>query len=100
MKVEIGNNELPDPKSFIKPVPLPFASHKGVKIQARSFQVYNATVPIRDDVRKENYTRRREQINSMGFKTPMNVPYRVIGDPLYLTHKKIVLYGLGQLLVI
>jgi hypothetical protein len=36
-------------------------------------------------------------MNSMGFRTPANVPYKIIGDPLYLDHKSIVLYGLGQL---
>lgn len=100
MKVAIRNNELPDTRTFLKPVPLPFPSHKGVKIQARSFHVYNATIPLRDDVRKENYTRRRDQIASMGFRTPMNVPYKVIGDPLYLDHKKIILHGLGQFSVV
>lgn len=89
-------NELPDPKTFIKPVELPFASHKGVKIQARSFNVYNASLPKRDEIRKENYTRRLDQMSSQGFKTPINVPYRVLGDPLYLDHKRIILYGLGQ----
>ena len=48
-------HELPDPKTFIKPIGLPFPSHKGVKIQARSFNVYNATQPSRDEIRKENY---------------------------------------------
>ena len=51
------------------------------------------------EISKENYKRRLAQMTSMGFRTPVNVPYNVIGDPLYLDHKKIVLYGLGQLKV-
>jgi hypothetical protein len=91
-----NRHEIPDPKTFIKPVALPFSSHKGVKIQARSINFYNATQPPREEVRKDNYTRRQSQMTSMGFRTPMNVPYRIIGDPLYLDHKRIILYGLGQ----
>jgi hypothetical protein len=91
-----NRHEIPDPRSFVKPVALPFPSHKGVKIQARSIHVYNATEPPRDEVRRDNYSRRLDQMTSMGFRTPMNVPYRIIGDPLYLDHKRIIWYGLGQ----
>lgn len=38
-------------------------------------------------------------MNSMGFQTPANIPYRVIGSPLYLDQKQIILYGLGQFTV-
>jgi hypothetical protein len=97
MKLAMGQDtKLPDPRTLIKSAPLPFPSHKGVKIQARSFHVYNATAPSRDIIRKENYSRRRDQMSSMGFRTPLNLPYRVIGDPLFLDHKNIILYGLGQ----
>ena len=97
MKVSsLGQEKFPDPKALIKPIPLPIPSQKGVKIQARSFNVYNATSPTRDTIRKENYTRRLDQINSQGFNTPLNMPYRVIGAPLFLDHKNIILYGLGQ----
>ena len=99
MKLAAKNSDIPDPQSFIRSEPLPFPSHKGVKIQARSFHVYNAQIPKREDIRKENYNRRLEQLTSMGFRTPSNVPYKVIGDPLYLDHKNIILYGLGQLKV-
>ena len=40
-----------------------------------------------------------EQMKSMGFQTPANIPYRVIGSPLYLEQKQIILYGLGQFAV-
>ncbi len=97
MKLAMGQDgKLPDPRTLIKSAPLPFPSHKGVKIQARSFNVYNATLPSRDSIRSENYSRRRDQMSSMGFKTPLNLPYKVIGDPLYLDHRSIILYGLGQ----
>ena len=100
MKLAIKNSDIPDPRSgWIRQEPLPFPSHRGVTIQARNFDVYNATVPMRDEISKENYKRRLAQMTSMGFRTPVNVPYNVIGDPLYLDHKKIVLYGLGQLKV-
>jgi hypothetical protein len=38
-------------------------------------------------------------MKSMGFQTPANIPYRVIGSPLYLDQKQIILYGLGQFAV-
>jgi hypothetical protein len=98
MKVSI-RHDLPDPKAFVKPIPLPFSSHKGVKIQARTLDVYNAYLPLRDDVRKENYFRRQEQMSSMGFQTPKNMPYKVVGDPLFLEQKDIILHGLGQMTV-
>ena len=98
MKVAVAkHSEIQNPREFIKSAPLPLPSHRGIKIQARSFNVYNATIPDRDDVRKDNYTRRLEQMTSMGFHAPSNKPYRVLGDPLYLEQKEIILSGLGQL---
>ena len=89
--------DLPDPKSIVKPIPLPYQSHKGVKIQARTLEVYNAYLPQRDEVRHTNYARRLDQMNSKGFQTPKNVPYRIVGAPLYLEQADIILNGLGQL---
>ena len=91
--------ELPDPKTFVKPLPIPLASHQGVKIQARTLDVYNAYFPVRDEVRKENYTRRQQQITGMGFQTPSGTPYKVVGNPLFLEQKEIILHGLGQFMV-
>jgi hypothetical protein len=96
MKVSM-RHDLPDPKTFVKSAPLPLSSHHGVKIQARTLDVYNAYLPVRDDIRKENYSRRKEQMSSMGFQTPKNVPYKIVGEPLFLDQKEIILYGLGQL---
>lgn len=88
--------DLPDPKSIVKSVPLPYSTHKDVKIQARTLEVYNAYLPLRDNVRKENYARRQDQQINMGFQTPKNVPYRIVGEPLYLEQADIILNGLGQ----
>lgn len=98
MKVAFKNTQDSlNPREYIKSAPIPLTSHKGVKIQARSYQVYNAFVPVRDEIRKENYKRRYEQKRSQGFSSPANKPYKVLGDPLYLDQKDIILYGLGQL---
>ncbi len=100
MKVAIQkHSELPNPREFVKSAPIPLPSHRGIKIQARNFNVYNASLPDRNDVRKDNYSRRLQQMTSMGFSTPINKPYKVIGDPLYLEQKQIILNGLGQLTV-
>ena len=100
MKVAVPkHSEIQNPREFIKSAPLPLPSHCGIKIQARSFNVYNATIPVREEVRKDNYSRRLQQMTSMGFHAPSNKPYRVLGDPLYLEQKEIILSGLGQLAV-
>ena len=100
MKVALPkNSEVQNPREFIKSAPLPLPSHRGIKIQARNFKVYNASIPDRDDIRKDNYSRRLQQMTSMGFQTPVNKPYKVLGDPLYLEQKEIILNGLGQLIV-
>ena len=96
MRSEMIRNEIADPRTFIKPIPLQLPSHKGVKIQARSFNVYNATIPLRDEIRKENYNRRKDQLSSMGFKTPVNLPYKVLGEPLFLNYKSAALHAVGQ----
>ena len=85
-----------DPRSYVKPLPLPISSQKGLRIQARSENVYNPYFPIRDDVRKENYKRRLEQKAKQGFKAPIDKKYIGIGYPLYLDQKKLILHALGQ----
>lgn len=85
-----------DPKDYVRQVPIPVASHKGVKIQARSHSVYNATLPTRDEVRRENYKRRQMQMSQQGFRSVNNKPYQGLGDPFYLEPKKLVLHALGQ----
>lgn len=88
------------PVSAVKNVIEPFTNRKGHKIQARSLTIYNAIVPTRDEVRKENYDRRIDQMASMGFRTPMNVPYRIIGEPIYLDSKNYNLYDPRHLTVL
>lgn len=100
MKVAMKHSDIQNPREFIKSAPIPAPSHRGVKIQSRSFHIYNPTEPSRDEVRKDNYNRRQQQISSMGFSTPMNKPYKILGEPLYLDQKQIILHGLGQLTVI
>jgi hypothetical protein len=84
-----------NPKDFVRLEPVPSTSHNGIKIQARNLKIYNATVPLRQEICKSNYNRRRDQ-DTMGFNTPNNVPYKIIGSPLYLEQKQIILNGLGQ----
>lgn len=43
--MKVIRHDLPDPRSFVKSAPLPLASHQGVKIQARTLDVYNASLP-------------------------------------------------------
>lgn len=76
-KTDNGSNKLSAARSF--------------KIQARTFDVYNPTVPIREEVSKQNYARRYEQMSRMGFQTPTNTPYRPIGDirSLYLRRREL-----------
>ncbi|ELT98833.1 hypothetical protein CAPTEDRAFT_210878 [Capitella teleta] len=84
------------PEKFVQPVPLPIPSHKGLSIQARSDVVYNANVPTRDVVRKENYNRRQMQLSAQGFHAVNFRPYQGIGDPFYLSEKRLILHALGQ----
>jgi len=86
-----------DPRSFVKQVSLPIPSHRGIAIQARNSSVYNATVPSRDDIRKENYQRRSKQLDHQGFWSAINRPYEAIGEPVHLNDKDLILSSLGQL---
>ena len=85
-----------DPRTYIKPVPLPAPPTTGLKIQARSEHVFNPTLPTRDDVRKDHYQRRLVQMTQQGFRSLIHKPYQGIGDPFYLDQKKLILHALGQ----
>lgn len=85
-----------DPRSYVQSKPLPISPQKGLKIQARSFEVYNPTDPSRSVVRSQNYLRRSAQLSSQGFRSVNYEPYHGIGDPFYLDHKKMILHALGQ----
>ncbi|KAH9496659.1 hypothetical protein Btru_009964 [Bulinus truncatus] len=86
-----------DPRAYVKAVPLPIPSQKGLRIQARSDKVFNPCIPTRDDVRKWNYQRRLQQMTDQGFYAYNYLPYKGVGDPVYLDEKKMVLHALGQL---
>lgn len=85
-----------DPRSYISVTPLPIGPQKGLKIQARSIDVYNPTDPSRDEVRKLNFARRSAQLSGQGFQSANHKPYHGIGDPFYLDEKKLILHALGQ----
>jgi hypothetical protein len=85
-----------DPRSFVKQVPLAIPSHKGIAIQARNNNVYNATVPTRDEIRRQNYQRRLLQSKERGFKSAISRPYEPIDEPIYLNDKQLILASLGQ----
>ena len=82
--------------SVVRKVIEPYTNKQGHKIQARSLTIYNAIVPTRDEVRKINYDRRHGQMTGMGFRTPINVPYKLIGDPIHLDSRQFSLYDPRQ----
>lgn len=80
----------------MKATPLPISSQKGLKLQARTADVFNPTTPTREEVRKWNYDRRVQQMSEQGFNACNYKPYKGIGDPIYLDNKKLILHSLGQ----
>lgn len=85
-----------DPKSYVKPLPLPIPACSGMKLLARDSINFNPEIPSREDVRKNNYNRRLNQMSTMGFRSASHKPYIGIGDPFYLDEKKMILHALGQ----
>ncbi|XP_060590030.1 uncharacterized protein LOC132745206 isoform X3 [Ruditapes philippinarum] len=85
-----------DPKSYVRPVPLPVPSCKGVKLLARDKLNFNLESPSREEVFISNYFRRQNQLSNMGFRSASHKPYMGIGDPFYLDEKKMILHALGQ----
>lgn len=86
-----------DVRSFISPSPLPIKSHQGLKITARSEGHYNCAVPSRQEVAHQNYVRRTKQLSEEGYQAPNYKPYQLLGEPLILEDKQLILYALGQL---
>lgn len=84
------------PRAFVKALPLPIESQKGLRLQRRDSTYINPELPTRDEVRRINYERRKLQMATMGFKSASHKPYVGIGDPFYLDHKKLILHALGQ----
>lgn len=93
--IKMNSVNIIDPQVFIKCLPAAVPSHKGVKIQARSATVYNASIPTRDEVRRENFKRRQMQMNCQGFKSPIYLPYQGIGEPISLDDKRLILATIG-----
>ncbi|CAG5122811.1 unnamed protein product, partial [Candidula unifasciata] len=85
-----------DPRNYVKSVPLPIADQKGLKLQARSANVYNPITPTREEVRKWNYDRRLQQMTEQGFNACSYKPYKGLGDPFYLENRTLILHSLGQ----
>lgn len=85
-----------DPRNYIRPVPLPIPSCKGVRLLARDTINFNPENPSREEVRKNNYNRRLNQMSNMGFRSASHKPYIGIGDPFYLDERKMILHALGQ----
>ena len=57
----------------------------------------NLSSPDRNEVRHDNFQRRQQQMTSQGFRCAQHTPYRGIGDPFHLDHKRLILNALGQL---
>lgn len=84
MKLSFKYPDFSDPHLLLTNAPLALQNQPGVMVKARTFNVYSASLPTRDQVRSENYKRRLEQMSSRGFRTPINEPYKIIGDPIIL----------------
>lgn len=84
-----------NPRSYIRPVPLPIPSHQGLKITTRNAKIYTCEVPARKEVARENHERRRHQINKCGYRSVNYKPYQPVGE-VYLDDKKLILSALGQ----
>ena len=84
-----------NPRSYVRPVPLPIPSHQGLKITARNAKIYTCEVPTRREVARENYERRRHQMSKCGYRSVIYKPYQPVGE-VYLDDKKLILSALGQ----
>ncbi|XP_071810799.1 coiled-coil domain-containing protein 60-like isoform X1 [Apostichopus japonicus] len=90
-------SKISDLRSFISPSPLPIKSHQGLKITARSENHYDCAVPSRQEVAQQNYVRRTKQLTEEGYQAPNYKPYQLLGEPLILEDRHLILYALGQL---
>ncbi|XP_022104510.1 coiled-coil domain-containing protein 60-like [Acanthaster planci] len=87
-----------DPRSYIQAVPLPLPSHQGEYILARSDVHYksNCASPSKEEIFKASYARRLQQMKEQGYRSVNHKPYQVLGEPLHLKEKKLILHALGQ----
>uniref|UniRef100_A0A1I8FXE0 Uncharacterized protein n=1 Tax=Macrostomum lignano TaxID=282301 RepID=A0A1I8FXE0_9PLAT len=96
VKFNIPRDGEQDVRNFVRPAPLPLQSHVGVKMRARTAQLYDPSEPTRDQVRHQNYSRRYRQLSSQGFRTPAWKPYECIGEEVCLDDRQLILSTLGQ----
>ncbi|XP_031558698.1 uncharacterized protein LOC116295108 [Actinia tenebrosa] len=87
--------ETENPRTFIRPKPIPVPPHRGLKITARNSTIYTCEIPNRKQVAHENYTRRTHQMTKCGYRSVNYKPYQSIGDVI-LDDKKLILTALGQ----
>lgn len=87
--------ETENPRSYIRPIPVPVPAHKGLKITARNATVYTCEFPTRKEVAKENYERRKHQITRCGYRSVNYKPYQSVGE-VYLDERMLILNSLGQ----
>ncbi|XP_038647309.1 coiled-coil domain-containing protein 60-like isoform X1 [Scyliorhinus canicula] len=86
-----------EPRNFVVIKPLPFPPSKGLKVKARSLTVYSPCEPSRQQIFRENYRRRQDQLNQQGYRSVCWKPYQAIGQPLHLEPRQLILHSLGQL---
>ncbi|XP_067911686.1 coiled-coil domain-containing protein 60-like isoform X2 [Heterodontus francisci] len=86
-----------EPRSFVMIKPLPFPPSKGLKVKARSLTVYSPCEPSRQQVFRENYCRRQNQLSQQGYRSVSWKPYQAVGQPLHLEPRQLILHSLGQL---
>lgn len=84
-----------NPRSFVRPQPLPLPPHRGMKITARNSRIYTCEVPTRKQVAHDNYARRKHQMTKCGYQSVIYKPYQCVGD-VVLDDKKLILSALGQ----
>ncbi|KAK3748604.1 hypothetical protein QZH41_016425 [Actinostola sp. cb2023] len=87
--------ETDNPRTFVRPKPLPIPTHRGLKITARNSRIYTCEVPTRTQVAQDNYARRKHQMTKCGYRSVNYRPYQSVGD-VVLNDRKLILSALGQ----
>jgi len=85
-----------DPKKYVAIKAIPYESHVGLRITARSFNPnYTCEYPKRTSVAKENYERRSYQLTECGYRSSVYKPYQEVGHVI-LDSKQLILETLQQ----
>lgn len=83
-------------RDFVAIRPMPSPSHVGLKVTARcSTPVYTCENPSRQEIAKQNYERRDQQINHCGYRSVNYKPYKEVGEVI-LDERELILRALGQ----